>query len=195
MVSLLIVSYKRPKLLAETLKTAMDMVDELIVIEDIRPHKPNEFLNPAPLWNHALDMASGDVLIIQNSECRHVNDCNYVVGSLSKVPKGEAWFASCESLNKDGSFHMWYTHPEHRTVPYFFCGSINRDDMVRWDEDFKNEGYEDVALAESLKRKGIKFRWLYPEEAHVQHLWHQKDISSSNTETFYKKYGYYPPND
>ncbi|MES1989092.1 MAG: hypothetical protein V4440_13890, partial [Pseudomonadota bacterium] len=113
-VSLLMVSYKRPKLLAETISSIVIPVDELIIIEDIRPHKPDEFLNPAPLWNYALDMASGDVLIIQNSECCHVNNINYVVSSLSCVPKGEAWFASCESLNQAGEFNMWYTHPDYR---------------------------------------------------------------------------------
>jgi len=190
-VSLLMVSYRRPSLLAKTLKT-IGHVDEIAIIEDIRPHQPGEFLNPAPLWNHALSITSGDILIIQNPECIHMNN---VIGTLSMVPKGEAWFASCESVNSDESFHMWYTHPEYRRRPYFFCGSINRSDMVKWDEDFIHEGYEDVALGECLKANGVNFNWIPPEDAYVKHQWHSKDISSSDTSVFFRKYGYLPPND
>lgn len=179
------VSYRRPKLLAETVRS-LGPVDELIVIEDTRPHGPDEFINPAPLWNHALDMATGDVLVLQNPECLHVN---HVVSALAKVPSGQAWFASCEALTRTGEFSMWYTHPVHRQKPYFFCGAIHRADMVRWDEDFTGEGYEDDDLAERLKLKGATFRWLPPEEAHVQHQWHPKGMARSNADIFLRKHG------
>lgn len=177
--------YQRDMQLQETIYSIRqyDWEAELVIVHDNRPHKDGEWMNPAPLLNQAIRKAKGDILIQQNAECKHMN---HVLDALSEVPKGECWFASCMSLNQDGSEDKWYCHPEFSPRPLFFCGVIHKEDMLEYDEDFTGYGYEDNDMATRLQANGIKFKFLPPEVALVHHQWHPPFAGNSNMRSLYE---------
>lgn len=184
-VSILMTAYDREPQLAKTLESIDRQGSfEVIIVRDERPREDKKFLNPAPLWNEALKKSTGDLLIIQNAECLHVNS---VLRYLVMVPKGQAWFASVMSLNQDGTEDKWYCHPEHRKQPWFFCGAIWKQDMVPWDESYEGYGFEDTQLADDLLANHVRFEWLWPVEALVHHQWHPVNYGESRNRVLYEQ--------
>lgn len=186
MISILMTPYQRDKQMAVTLESIQRQGKdvEIVIVPDDRPRLVGGWLNPAPLLNQAINRSKGNILIIQNAECSHWND---VIENLSKVPKGEAWFASCMALKEYNREDKWYCHPTLSRRPLFFCGAIHREDMVPYDEEYTGYGYEDVQLADDLSAKGIAFYWLDPEEALVHHQWHPRFYGNSNMRDLYER--------
>lgn len=205
-VSVVMTAYKRPKQLERTLKSIMWQhfpLHEIIVVEDghdgdteevcqrfpvkyvCRRDRPDvQFSNPSVPINMGLRRASGDIVVLQNAECEHVG---LTLQNLTyRVRDGKAVFATVKALNEDGSFRQWYCHPEHRPVPWFFCGAMHRGrflDIGGMDEDFTGPGYEDNDFAERMKAAWITFE--FSGDATVNHQWHPCFAGASNMREVY----------
>ena len=129
------------------------------------------FRNPAYPNNVGIRAAAGDVVILQNAECRHV-DPQAIEKLTSMVTEGNAVFARVTALGPDGSPSMTYCGPENPR-PYFFCGAIQRNLLLRlrgFDEDFTGAGYDDDDLADRLAGEGLEFVY---SDIQVEHQWHE----------------------
>ena len=130
----------------------------------------SSFRNPAYPNNVGIRAASGDVVILQNAECRH-EDPEAIVKLTALVTPISAVFARVIALNEDGSELMTYCGPENPR-PYFFCGAIRREWLVKlrgFDEDYTGAGYDDDDLADRLGASGVDFVF---SDIKVSHQWH-----------------------
>lgn len=160
------------------------------------------WINPCIPFNMGLKLASGDIIMIQNSECIHVGD---LIGySRSHINSGSYLTFSCYSLTKgqypkilsliklEGQSFMdgvkgiinplvsqqWLNHPQYRPVAYHFTSVITRSDLNiigGFNEDFA-DGYcfEDNELLLRIKRLGMSISIIPPEDGFVVHQWHEK---------------------
>lgn len=200
-VSVCMCSYQRADLLRATLETirAQRFPDlEIVVCEDgddggathdvceefgarylaRRDRPPQPYSNPSIPWNIAIRHARGDVLILQNPECRHVG--TDVIEKLVEPhhhSTRNAVFASALALQPNGEPWQWYCHPRYSARPYFFCGSIRRESVLRvggFDEDFGRDvggyGFDDDWFAFCLQMSGVLFT--LREDVRVEHQWH-----------------------
>ncbi len=128
------------------------------------------YMNQALPLNIGIRVARGDVLIIQNAECKHMGDVidRLTRGLLDNVVR----FAHVTALTEDGKPDAVYCG-ESNPRPYFFCGAVHRDVLLAlggFDEDYVGYGYEDDDMADRLTRSGIVFRFT---DARVLHQWHE----------------------
>jgi len=135
-----------------------------------RPDTP--FSCPAVPFNIGIRQATGDVLILQNAECMHMNNVVKVLTGL--VTPTNAVYASVANCGEDEkpNANPWMVHP---TDPWgiFHCGAIYRHiliDIGGFDEDYVYWGYEDRDLQSRLMHLGLEF--LFTADALVHHQWH-----------------------
>ena len=197
-VSIVITTYNRNAQLTATLNSirAQDFSGEIIVVDDgdgahghpsaglvcaahgvryfhlARPAS-TQFRNPAYPLNVGIRAATGDVIILQNAECKHVDP--QAIAKLAAIvlasPSLRAVFARVVAINEDGSEMMVYCGPENPR-PYFFCGAIRRSVLLQlrgFDEDFTGAGYDDDDLALRLHCEGAEFLFT---DTLVHHQWH-----------------------
>lgn len=161
-----------------------------------RPDQP--YSNPSIPWNIAIRQATGDILILQNPECMHVGE-----DAIAKLVEPHwleervAVFATTAALHPDGRFHQWYCHPKYSARPFFFCGSLRREDVWNvggFDEDFGRQvggyGYDDDFFAFCLSCSGVRF--LFTDQVMVHHQWHEGTNCyglESNQDLFVRKLG------
>ena len=129
-----------------------------------------QFRNPSYPNNVGIRAATGDVVILQNAECRHV-DPKTIEKLTTLVTDNNAVFARVVALNPDGTHNTVYCGPENQR-PYFFCGAIRREHLVRFrgfDEDYTGAGYDDDDLADRLGASSIEFVF---SDVEVHHQWH-----------------------
>ncbi len=144
---------------------------EVIIVPDVRKRTAT-WMNPAPLWNEGIRRAQGQVLILQNPECRHVTPDT--IARLVELGKQDVNFASVMALQEDGSNDQWYCHGEHRREPWFFCGAIHKDLVLEaggFNESFTGYGGEDVDFAGRLSKVNANFIWR--DDVLAQHQWHR----------------------
>lgn len=194
--SIVMTAYRRPLQLERTLNSIFCQPNqqsfEVIVVEDgfdggqtmdvcagffgkgyplfyvRRNSRPKlEYSNQAVPLNIGIKQARGKVLIIQNAECLHVSD--RVIEKLTR-PHLErsslAVFAACIRLGEEIA-------PSNLTSPYFFCGSIAREDVFKlggFDEEFVGWGAEDCDFANRMKLLGIRFE--FRADVMVHHQFH-----------------------
>jgi GT2 family glycosyltransferase len=130
----------------------------------------SQFRNPSLPNNLGIRAASGDVVILQNAECRH-EDPEAISKLTAMVTPSSAAFAHVVALNQDGSLLMDYCSPQNPR-PYFFCGAIRREWLVRlrgFDQDYWGAGYDDDDLALRLHCEGVQFVY---SDVKVVHQWH-----------------------
>lgn len=210
-ISLVITTYKRNILLSNTLASILSknvLPDEIIVVDDEnssqvrnickcfdvkyipRTDRPNVvFSNPSIPINIGLKVATSDIVILQNAECKH--DSN-VVEQFKSVQKNTAVFAKVVSAKKDGSFDRYYTAPNDSERPYFFCGAMHREhfmDLGGMDENFVGPGFDDDDFAIRMKKAGIRF--IFADDILVTHQWHDRPElnSTPSYELFRNKHG------
>ena len=136
----------------------------------VRRPASTQFRNPAFPNNVGIRTASGDIIILQNAECRH-EDSQTIEKLVALVTPTTAVFARVLSLQQDGSPGMLYCGEENPR-PYFFCGAIRREHLLRlrgFDEDYTGAGYDDDDLADRLAGIGISFTY---SDILVHHQWH-----------------------
>lgn len=144
---------------------------EVVIVPDVRK-RTQTWMNPAPLWNEGIERAKGDVLVLQNPECRHVTPDT--IARLVELESLDVNFASVMALKQDGSNDHWYCHGEHRCEPWFFCGALKKNLALAaggFNESFTGYGGEDVDFAGRLTRAGAKFHWR--DDVLIQHQWHE----------------------
>ena len=153
------------------------LVCEAHGVRRIALHRPPStvFRNPAYPMNVGIRAATGEVVILQNAECLHVDPRAIAkLSSIVLVPASSsprAVFARVVALNPDGSETMVYCGPENPR-PYFFCGAIFRKHLVDlrgFDEDYTGAGYDDDDLADRLGASGVQFVF---SDVLVHHQWH-----------------------
>lgn len=140
----------------------------------------SSFRNPAYPSNVGIRAASGGIVILQNAECKHV-DPRAIEKLTALVTPANAVFARVVALNQDGSEHMLYCGEENPR-PYFFCGVIRREHLVRlrgFDEDYTGAGYDDDDLADRLGASGVDFVF---SNVMVHHQWHPPAGSYSSVD-------------
>jgi glycosyltransferase involved in cell wall biosynthesis len=159
---------------AEDQKATENVCAEFNVEKYIFMNRPAtfEFRNPALPLNVGIKAAVGEVLIIQNAECKHVSD--EVIYNLScQVNYFTAVFASVSSREPNGDFKEWYTHSVHKRYPYFFCGAVSAKlmNLIRgFDEDYKFLGYDDNDMADRLRSELVEMK--FDDGIEVHHQWH-----------------------
>lgn len=143
---------------------------------------PFSLINPAPMFNMAAKVAQGQFLILTSPECKH--ETNILAGLDEEFEKNVRCYVicACQSLTREGGFHMWYQHSIHRNACYHFCSAISKlsyNNVGGFDESYRN-GYcfDDDDLRDSIKRIGIPF--IVRDDLLVSHQWHNKGYRPSN---------------
>lgn len=176
-ISVVMSYYNRKQLLLNTLESfkQYDGIDyEVIVVDDassdehrledvpgiklIRVDPEDKtWVNPCIPFNMGFSYTIGDVVVLQNPECRHEgNILQYVMDNISD----DNYLAfGCISLNKDGSMAMWYNHSVYRPCAYHFCSAITKKNLTElggFDERYKDgTSYDDDEFILRVKRKGL----------------------------------------
>ena len=148
------------------------LVCEAHGVRRIALHRPPStvFRNPAYPMNVGIRAATGDIVILQNAECRH-EDLRTIEKLTALVTPANAVFARVVAQQEDGSQGMLYCGEENPR-PYFFCGAIFRKHLVDlrgFDEDYTGAGYDDDDLADRLGASGVQFVF---SDVLVHHQWH-----------------------
>lgn len=202
MVSVVMTSYNRAKLLLRTLSSiAGQGADvEVIVVEDgydggetkavcdsfgakylQRKNRPGAvWSNPAIPTNMGLRAATGDIVILQNAEVMHTG--NLIADLSARVDDYNAVFSSVMALKEDGTNDRWYIHSEHRKAPFFFCGAMKRKwftELRGLDEDYTLAAYDDDDFAGRLASSGVRF--VYADDILALHQWHGETLSLVKT--------------
>jgi len=129
------------------------------------------YRNQAKPLNVGIRYAIGEIVILQNAECKHVGS-NVILDLASKVTCNNVVFAHVTAINQDGTRGICYCGPENPR-PYFFCGAIRREWLMKlrgFDEDYQGYGYEDDDMADRLRRLGVTFEFT---DIEVEHQWHE----------------------
>ena len=150
------------------------MICESFGVRHIPCRRPSsaQFRNPALPNNIGIRAATGDIVILQNAECRH-EDPETIAKLTAPVIANPnlVVFARVLSMQEDGSQGMLYCGRENPR-PYFFCGAILRQhllDLRGFDEDFTGAGFDDDDLGDRLGASGIEFVF---SDVAVAHQWH-----------------------
>lgn len=194
-VSIVITTFNRPHQLRATLNSinAQGFKNlEILVIDDgtdeetpsvckdfgalyIKVNRPvsTTYRNPALPNNIGIRHATGDIIILQNAECKHVDPAT--IQKLSgAVTDKNAVFAKVVSLRQQGTpSGTLYCGPQ-TPRPFFFCGAIKRawfEKLRGFDQDFVTAGYDDNDFADRLAKEGVSFVF---SDVEVHHQWHPR---------------------
>lgn len=133
-------------------------------------------LNPAPHYNLAAQKAKGEYFVLTSPEVMHVAD---VLGGLDEEfekDKDVYVVCACKSINKNGSFHMWYHHTKHRDVRYHFCSALHSDTwrMVKgFDEEYANGvAFDDDDFLHSIM--SFRVDLVMRDDLLTVHQWHER---------------------
>jgi GT2 family glycosyltransferase len=137
------------------------------------------WMNPAPLLNHAIKRATGDIVIFQNAECKYetLTGIADLVAPMIEDPTLST-SAIVQSLDEHGNFYGWYAHPrDQERAGWFsyFCQAVRRDVVTKiqgFDEIFWGYGFEDDLFEYRLKKEGVKMR--HVESVLVSHQFHPR---------------------
>ena len=159
---------------------------------------PREFSNPAIPNNIGIRQARGEVLLLQNSEIKHVtpNVIRRLAEPVLAAPM-ESHFPTVVAWDESGEYYSYYINTTHIRRPLYFCQAVNRavvEDMRGFDEDYVGYGYDDDDFANRLSAKGIQFVFHEEEDVLVHHQYHERyepgDMDASmakNAEIFKRK--------
>lgn len=170
--SILMTVYNRPvKVLEDTLdsvvRSAFGVCDEIVVIDDgstvdygkfenekikwVRIEKdPRAYSidgtnNPARAWNHALEVATGDIIISMASDC--IVPLRGVSAAVDAASKGQFW--QCRVINSRNNEEFL---GKDRLAPYgwFMAWDRTRHNLI-WDENYmKGIAFEDNDMTARL---------------------------------------------
>jgi len=144
------------------------------------------WLNPAPLLNHGLLMASKEIVIFQNAEVRHETP-TCIADLVAPIMQAKAdqepplsTSAYVQSLNKNGEFEQWFVHSKegHRAgwvSP--FCQALLRESAMKiqgFEEEFCRGGYgfEDDLFEFMLRYSGVRIGCV--DKTLVSHMYHTR---------------------
>lgn len=138
----------------------------------IKVSRPHSEVCSTPAWpnNVGIRHAKGDIIVLQNAECLHV-DPKTIEKLTSGVSDRNVSFAHVTALHADGSFYMVYCGKENPR-PLFFCGAIQKrwfEKLRGFDEEFYHSGYDDNDFGDRLRHEGMTFEF---SDVEVHHQWH-----------------------
>jgi glycosyltransferase involved in cell wall biosynthesis len=193
-ISIVITTYNRPVLLRDTLASINRQGIrnlEIVVVDDgtdnetqeickqfnatyIKICRPQtaEYRNPARPINIGIRHARGNVILLQNAECVHV-DPNTIEKLTRAVTDKNAVFARVTGMKQDGTPDILYCGKEYRRA-FFFCGAIKKawfEKLRGFDEDYTKAGYDDNDFADRLEKEGVQFEF---SDIEVHHKWHPR---------------------
>ena|SRR5690348_13923961 len=153
---------------------------------DARRSRIEGWMNPAPLLNRGLLMATKEIVIFQNAEVKYETTTG-IADLVSPIVRARldqepmlSTSALVQSLNKDGSVEQWFTHPrEGHRAGWFspFCQALPRVAAMKiqgFEEEFCRGGYgfEDDMLEFMLRYSGVQLK--YAEKTVASHQWHPR---------------------
>jgi len=187
--SIVLTTYDKPQHLDATLtsiyaqKTSFDF--EVIVVNDgpanttvevCKKYRSNkgfkylytgktEYGNPARARNVGYRAAIGDVIISQCDDVIHLGN-DVIERLVTELQPGEFLLSKTEDWEyvdgKPHKYRMDYCSADKRSVPYFFCGALLREDLYAVggnDGEFVEPCYDDNWFADCLiKGRGLKPR-------------------------------------
>lgn len=202
-VSIIMTPWNRTNLLTRTIRSIEQQSYpnlQIIVIEDdpgddstellCREHRVeyakrirrqrNVWTNPAPLLNHGIRKATGDIIIFQNAECMY--ETHTGIADLIAPIESDPMLTTVpyvQALNPDGTFKEWYMHSEGPRAGWIsnFCQAVRRDIAVElrgFSEDYTQYGYEDDQWELRLIKRGIRPK--YVPHVLVSHQWHPQFV-------------------
>jgi len=225
-VSIVMTYYERFRHLRNTLRTFLlhgyDPAEvEVIVVDDgsqaeplesdfvrtlpypitvIRMPTDKSYSNPCIPFNKGFSAASGEVVLIQNAECMHVD--NIVRHATEQLTASDYFSYSCYSLDQQNTVSLfdnpnwalqnlrglmtnngqavldgqnaWYNHSVVRPKGFHFCSAISREnlDILNGFDSRYSSGiaFDDNEILIRIRRMGLKVRIV--DEASVIHQWH-----------------------
>jgi len=213
MISIVSAYYNRKDLLINTLESLKNsevkdyeyiVVDDVSSdehrIEDLQDLYPNLkviriekedkwWINPCVPFNIGFKEIKGDIVIIQNPECKHVGD---VMKKSLEITDNEYFSFACYSLDKESTYNKkdfeilnvaatmdgqlsWYNHSIYRPKGYHFCSVITKKNLEilnGFDQRYSlGLAYDDDEFLFRVNKKGLQIKIIdYP---FVAHQWHQ----------------------
>jgi GT2 family glycosyltransferase len=172
-----------------------DLVEIYPFIKVIRVEKKDKwYINTCMPMNRGIAEAKGDIIVLQNPECVHVQDVllyivenltdqNYL--SISTYAFNEAKRGELPNMllhfdkYPQQRFMMdlgWYNHPVYRPVYFNFCAALTRKNMDLlggFDERYAmGLARDDAEFVDRIGRLGLQK--IIPTEVSVIHQWHSK---------------------
>lgn len=167
-----------------------DLLDKYPELNLIRIEKEDKWwVNPCVNFNIGFKKASGDIIIIQNPECKHSGD---VLKKSLEIKDGQYFSFACYSIDKETTYNekdlvivdraasrdgdlSWYNHSIYRPKGYHFCSVITKKDLENlggFDERYAHGiAYDDDEFLHRVKKTGLQVSIVdYP---FVIHQWHQ----------------------
>ena len=171
------------------------------------------YSNPCVPFNVGFDKAKGDIVIIQNAECLHLD--NILDYTRSSINEGCYLTFSCYSINREKSQKLnklinwdigylntlvtvdrivsqdgddgWYNHSIHRPCAYHFTSAItkkNLTDLGGFDLRYSSGMcFDDDELLNRISKKGLNIKIV--DEKRVIHQWHYTMGESRNFNTLF----------
>lgn len=213
LVSILIANHNRTSLLRKTLKSihnqtyfnnndfeiviaddgssdqdqVMKLSDEYSNVKIIPLQKTT--INPCYAYNEGYKHCQGQIIIIQNAECKHVGDIISVAYSVCN----EDNYITFSCLNNGKCTFSWYNHSEYKPTNLHFCSVIHRKNIDKLGFLFDNDYslgccYDDDDLLRNIRYiLNLNIVCLPPDQAFVIHQSHPSlNYSSSDIQTLIK---------
>lgn len=193
-----------------------DFVDEFPFLRVVRIEPEDKwYINCCIPFNMAIREAKGDIIVLQNPECLHVNDVltylsknvndsNYITVSaygLDSRSNEVLWqsynnntildyFVSLPQRPYMGNRTLgWYNHSRYRPEAWHFCSAMTRQNMVKlngFDERYaKGVACDDQEFIMRIRRLGLKV--IITEEVSVVHQYHGPTGTIPNEAELWKK--------
>lgn len=178
----------------EPLPTAKEFLGKygIPAVVGFLPQK-TEWDNPCVPLNRAVEMSSGEWLLIQSPETIHRVD---VLHPMMEMAGGDPYVSVMTpvvSRDAKGAL-IWRSHPK-RPDRLWFCQLVSRELWEKAggnDERFRGAGgCDDRALQIRLEKAGVKWKFL-PEEYFAYHRKHEKAfryLCGSNRDKIHELYG------
>lgn len=168
---------------------------DIKIIEMAKIKNLKDYNNPCVPYNVGFRESKGNIVIIQNPECCHVDD---VISYAAINTKEENYLAfHCYACDKN-DLHLlhngnnieynkqapskarWYNHKIHRPAGYHFCTSITRSNLIKlngFDERFAyGHSFDDDEFLQRIKNLSLNIEFV--ENPHVIHQFHGKSFNN-----------------
>jgi GT2 family glycosyltransferase len=167
-----------------------DLVEKYPKLKVIRINPEDKWwVNPCVTFNVGFKAAAGDIIVLQNPECKHNGD---VLKKASEIKDGQYYSFACYSLDKESTYSneqpiihnrpasmdgqlSWYNHSVYRPKGYHFCAAITKNNLEKlggFDEQYAmGIAYDDDEFFYRVSKLGLQISIIdYP---YVMHQWHQ----------------------
>ena len=193
-----------------------DASDKPLILSDervrvIRIEKENKWwVNPCIAYNIGFKEAKGDIILIQNPECRHDGDIlTFVANNIEKniylsIPVFAADSTTTELIEQGKELShselsvgsKWLNHPYYRPLNFHFCTAIIKEDLDElggFDERYADGiAFDDTELIRRIYRKGMQIKTCeYPYAIHQWHSsghWNNPALFKKNERLYEKEY-------